>query len=139
MSKSDAETTIDQFMAALSADNILQVTLGDCRMQAACFKYHAASCNAANFYFLAAGHPFWLAYGKEIEMRSTDLSTEQTSSPTWMSGTLAMTRTLRAFIKNPPKPLTGWNTSVNQACNFQQGCCIRHLALVLPAAASTIA
>ena len=48
-----------------------------------------------------AGHPFWAAYTKVLTERAAQGTTPQFDSPMYMSGTLALTRTLMDFITNP--------------------------------------
>lgn len=47
------------------------------------------------------GHPFWLAYIATLTTRAAEGTTPQFQSPMYMSGTLALTRTLIDFITNP--------------------------------------
>jgi len=48
-----------------------------------------------------AGHPFWSALIKTLTLRASQGTTPQFQSPMYMSGTLALTRTLIDFIPNP--------------------------------------
>jgi len=58
----------------------------------------------------SAGHPFWTQYAKTLVARSTLGTTPQFQSPMYMSGTLALTRSLIDFIPNPGlRPVSGYN------------------------------
>ena len=68
-----------------------------------------------------AGHPFWAAYTKVLTERAAQGTTPQFDSPMYMSGTLALTRTLMDFITNPGihrvTGYTSWEYEVG-ACAF---------------------
>lgn len=62
------------------------------------------------------GHPFWTEYAKTLVTRSALGSTPQFQSPMYMSGTLALTRSLMDFIPNPGlRPVSGYNGVEYQA------------------------